>query len=58
MDKAFAIFIGDCKFHNQEIKLYRDKHGKFYIDVDDKTVQKKLNASEMARWFLNVMNNR
>lgn len=48
--------IGDCKFKGQDVVLHRDQHGKYYIRLDGIVTQKRLNANEMARWFLNAMN--
>lgn len=47
--------VGNCSHKGHSITLYRDDHGKFYIYIDAVEMQKRLNATELARWFLHKM---
>lgn len=49
------MFIGEATHKGKLIMVSRDKYGKFFVSMNGQRVGVKLNASEMCRWFLNVM---
>ncbi len=50
------LVVAICKSKGRDIVVLRDNQGKWYIKVDDITTQSRLNASELARWFCEAMN--
>lgn len=48
--------IGNCKHKGKFVVLECDQYGHWFITVDGTVTQKRLNATEMAEWFLNALN--
>lgn len=49
-------YIGDARINKQDVCIFRDNYGKFYVKVNGITTQKRLNASEIVRYLLNAKN--
>lgn len=47
--------IGSCKFKRDDIIVFRDQHGKFYLKVNGVTTYKRLFAKDVVMVLLNMM---
>ena len=56
MSSLELSYIGDCKFNDQDLCIFRDQDGKFYVKVNGITTQKRLIAKEIVCYLLNAMN--
>ena len=49
-------YIGDARINKKDTCIFRNEHGKFYVQVDGIITQKNLTASEIVRYLLNAKN--
>lgn len=55
MDLMSMDLISCIEFKTNNVDVYRDKHGKYYVRVNGSFTQKRLVANEIVRYLCNAM---